>query len=45
MVAPDRDLDLLVRKMSMDDCHIIGWQRKLRHTHMLLPVWACSRLA
>jgi len=31
--------------MSMDDCHIIGWQRKLRHTHMLLPVWACSRLA
>jgi len=31
--------------MSMDDCHIIGWQRKLRHTHMLLPGWACSRLA
>jgi len=31
--------------MSMDDCHIIGWQRKLRHTHMLLPMWACSRLA
>jgi len=28
----------------MDDCHIIGWQRKLRHTHMFLPVWACSRL-
>jgi len=19
--------------MSIDDCHIIGWQRKLRHTH------------
>ena len=31
--------------MSMDDCHIIGSQRKLRHTHMLLPWWACSRLA
>jgi len=31
--------------MSMDDCHIIGWQRKLRHTHMFLPMWACSRLA
>jgi len=29
----------------MDDCHIIGWQRKLRHTHMFLPVWACIRLA
>jgi len=29
----------------MDDCHIIGWQRKLRHTHMLLPMWACGRLA
>jgi len=29
--------------MSMDDCHIIGWQRKLRHTHMLLPMWAWSR--
>jgi len=27
----------------MDDCHIIGWQRKLRHTHMLLPLWACRR--
>jgi len=27
----------------MDDCHIIGWQRKLRHTHMLLPMWACYR--
>jgi len=23
--------------MSMDDCHIIGSQRKLRHTHILLP--------
>jgi len=31
--------------MSLDDCHIIGWQRKLRHTHILLPVWACSRFA
>ena len=31
--------------MSMDDCHIIGWQRKLRHTHILLPMWACIRLA
>jgi len=31
--------------MSMDDCHIIGWQRKLRHTHILLPLWACSRFA
>jgi len=29
----------------MDDCHIIGSQRKLRHTHMLLPMWACSRFA
>jgi len=29
----------------MDDCHIIGWQRKLRHIHMLLPVWACSLFA
>jgi len=29
----------------MDDCHIIGWQRKLRHTHMLLPMWAWTRLA
>ena len=29
----------------MDDCHIIGWQRKLRHTHILLPMWACSRFA
>jgi len=29
----------------MDDCHIIGWQRKLRHTHMLLPLWACGRFA
>jgi len=28
----------------MDDCHIIGSQRKLRHTHMLLPMWACIRL-
>ena len=39
----DRDIDLLVRKwreMSMDDCHIIGWQRKLRNTHILLPLWA-----
>jgi len=27
----------------MDDCHIIGSQRKLRHTHMLLPMWACIR--
>jgi len=25
----------------MDDCHIIGSQRKLRHTHMLLPMWIC----
>ena len=33
------------REMSMDDCHIIGSQRKLRHTHILLPKWACSRLA
>jgi len=31
--------------MSMDDCHIIGWQRKLRHTHMFSPVWPCSRFA
>jgi len=31
--------------MSMDDCHIIGSQRKLRHTHMLLPLWAWSRFA
>jgi len=31
--------------MSMDDCHIIGSQRKLRHTHILLPLWACSRFA
>jgi len=31
--------------MSMDDCHIIGLQRKLRHTHMFLPLWACSRFA
>ena len=30
-------------EMSMDDCHIIGSQRKLRHTLMLLPMWACSR--
>ena len=29
----------------MDDCHIIGSQRKLRHTHMLLPWWACIRFA
>ena len=29
----------------MDDCHIIGSQRKLRHTHMLLPLWAWSRFA
>jgi len=29
----------------MDDCHIIGSQRKLRHTHMLLPLWACGRFA
>jgi len=29
----------------MDDCHIIGWQRKLRHTHILLPMWACCRFA
>jgi len=29
----------------MDDCHIIGSQRKLRHTHILLPMWACSRFA
>jgi len=29
----------------MDDCHIIGWQRKLRHTHMFLPWWAWCRLA
>jgi len=27
----------------MDDCHIIGSQRKLRHTHMLLPGWASIR--
>jgi len=27
----------------MDDCHIIGSQRKLRHTHILLPMWACGR--
>jgi len=31
--------------MSMDDCHIIGSQLKLRHTHILLPWWALSRLA
>jgi len=24
--------------MSMDDCHNIGWQRKLRHTHTLANV-------
>jgi len=29
----------------MDDCHIIGSQRKLRHTHMLLPMWAFGRFA
>jgi len=29
----------------MDDCHIIGSQRKLRHTHILLPMWARSRFA
>jgi len=29
----------------MDDCHIIGWQRKLRHTPILLPLWACGRLS
>jgi len=29
--------------MRMDDCHIIGWQRKLRHTHIFLPWWAWSR--
>jgi len=33
------------REMSMDDCHIIGLQRKLRHTHIFLPMWACSRFA
>ena len=33
------------REMSTDDCHIIGWQRKLRHTHILLPMWACCRFA
>jgi len=27
----------------MDDCHFIGWQRKLRHTHILLPMWAWIR--
>ena len=31
--------------MRTDDCHIIGSQRKLRHTHIFLPVWACSRFA
>jgi len=30
--------------MSTDDCHIIGSQRKLRNTHILLPMWVCSRL-
>jgi len=49
MAHPDLDLDLLRRtykekEMSMDDCHIIGLQRKLRHTHILLPMWACCRL-
>ena len=39
MAHPDLDLDLLRRtykekEMSMDDCHIIGLQRKLRHTHI-----------
>jgi len=34
-----------MREMNMDDCHIIGWQRKLRHTHIFLPGWACSRFA
>jgi len=29
--------------MSVDDCHFIGSQRKLRHTHMFLPLWACIR--
>ena len=29
----------------MDDCHIIGWQRKLRHKHILLTVWTCSRFS
>jgi len=29
----------------MDDCQFIGWQRKLRPTHILLPVWACIRFA
>jgi len=33
-----------MREMSMDD-YIIGWQRKLRHTHILLPLWAWSRFA
>jgi len=41
MLHPDRTR----REMSMDDCHIIGSQRKLRHTHMFLPMWACSRFA
>ena len=31
------------REMSMDDCHIIGLQRKLRHTHMLLPLYNDSK--
>ena len=29
----------------MDDCLIIGSQRKLRHTHIFLPMWAWSRFA
>ena len=29
----------------MDDCLPIGLLRKLRHTHMRLPMWACCRLA
>ena len=29
----------------MDDCHIIGSQRKLIHTHILLPMWAFGRFA
>jgi len=32
------DREKVRREISMDDCHIIGSQRKLRHTHILLPL-------
>jgi len=49
MAHPDRDLDLLMRKYKEKDEHgrlPHHWmQRKLRHTHMFLPMWACCRFA